>query len=214
MIQWVYEHTVAAGVFDEVIVATPDEIIAEVVAGFGGCAEMTTAEHATGTDRVGEVAERWPDAEVIANVQGDQPFVDRAQLEALMRPWAGEGERPDMSTIAAPLQPGAGADPNVVKVLCDLRSDALYFSRADVPFRRSAGPAPVFHHIGLYAFSREFLARLRALEGTPLEEREGLEQLRALEHGARIRVTVTDASVIEINTPADLDAAEAWLTGR
>jgi 3-deoxy-manno-octulosonate cytidylyltransferase (CMP-KDO synthetase) len=214
LVQWVYEAAVACPTLDEVVVATPDEELADRVRAIGGAVEMTRDDHPTGTDRVAEVATRRLEADVVVNVQGDQPFVTPEMLSALIEPF-GADEGVVMSTLGAPLDPRATADdPNTVKVVCDQHGDALYFSRSGIPYFRTEGPAPVFHHIGLYAFDRAFLATYAGLPPTPLEEREGLEQLRALEHGYRIRVQPTAAPVIEVNTPEDLDAARAHVEGR
>jgi 3-deoxy-manno-octulosonate cytidylyltransferase (CMP-KDO synthetase) len=210
VVEWVYRRTVSAGIFDRVVVATPDDEIATVVDRFGGEVVVTRDDHPTGTDRVAEVSERLTDFDVVANVQGDQPFVDSAMLEALIRPYF-DGDQPDMVTIGAPLTRDAFDDPNTVKVVCDRRSNALYFSRSAIPYGYSfdGGFDCVHHHLGLYAFAREFLAAYSTLPATPLETSERLEQLRALEHGARVRVVVVPAArLIEINTVDDLLRAQ------
>ena len=212
LVQWVYEAAASCPTLDVVVVATPDQEIVDCVEAFGGRAELTRDDHATGTDRVAEVAERHSDADVVVNVQGDQPFVTAAMITTLVAPFADDPELV-MTTLGAPLDPATGpSDPNTVKVVCDQRGDALYFSRSPIPYYRTRGPAPVLHHLGLYAFRRDFLRTYGSLTPTPLEECEGLEQLRVLEHGHRIRVQPTPAPVIEVNTPEDLQAAEAHLT--
>jgi 3-deoxy-manno-octulosonate cytidylyltransferase (CMP-KDO synthetase) len=210
LVRWVYESAAACADLDELVVATPDPEIVEAVESFGGRAELTRHSHPTGTDRVAEAAARRPDADVVVNVQGDQPFVTPEMLSALVSPYRA-GDDPVMTTVAAPLDLHGPDDPNVVKVICDRVGDALYFSRSPIPYRRSevAGRLPVFHHIGLYAFRREFLARYAGLQPTPLEESEGLEQLRVLEHGHRIRVCPIASPVLEVNTPEDLAQAVA-----
>lgn len=210
LIQWVHEAATATGLFRDVVVGTDHYGIAETVRSFGGTVMMTHPDHPSGTDRVAEVARRWSDVDVIVNVQGDQPFVTAAALEALVRPYQ-QGETPEMATVACPLPPSAQADPNCVKVLLDQRGFGLYFSRAAIPYFRTAGPVPVHHHLGLYAFRRDFLQTFPNLPQTPLERAEQLEQLRALEHGHRIRVSLIDTGIIEVNTPEDLAKAEAWL---
>lgn len=212
MIQRVYEAAVSCEAFDKVVVATDSDKIIDCVRSFGGVAEMTSREHETGTDRVAEVAERYPEMDAIANVQGDQPFVTAQMLNQLVEPYV-SGRNPDMTTLACPL-PGEAAmmDPNTVKVLCDRYQQALYFSRSPIPFYRNPGPAPVYHHLGLYAFRRDFLAQYANLEPTPLEQCEALEQLRVLEHGYRIVVCQTETSILEINTPEDLAKSESILT--
>lgn len=211
MVQWVYEAASRCPAFSKVIVATDNEIIADCVRSFGGAVEMTSSTHETGTDRVAEVATRYPDMEVIVNVQGDQPFVTPEMLLQLVEPYL-KGETPEMTTLACPLADQAAySDPNIVKVICDRHQKALYFSRSAIPYYRNAVAAPVFHHLGLYAFEREFLAAYADLTPTPLEQCEALEQLRVLEHGYRIRVCHTQAAVPEINTPEDLVRAEAFI---
>lgn len=215
IVQWVYERAVAAGLFDEVVVATPDEEIATLVRRIGGRVEMTSDRHSTGTDRVAEVADRFQGCDVVANIQGDQPFVDADMLGALLTPYAA-GERPDMVTIGVPLGEGSLEDEHTVKVLLDRRGHALYFSRSPVPHGWSpqGETAPVLHHLGLYAFRADFLHRYADLEPTPFEKAERLEQLRVLEHGHTIRVvTLERGRLLEINTADDLDAARALVTG-
>ncbi|MEC4984352.1 MAG: 3-deoxy-manno-octulosonate cytidylyltransferase [Oscillatoria sp. PMC 1068.18] len=208
MVQWVYEAASQCELFSQVIVATDSIKIADCVREFGGKVEMTSSEHPSGTDRVAEVAQRYPEVSAIANVQGDQPFVTPQMLSELIQPYL-NGENPDMTTLACPLDEKTGYDdPNVVKVLCDRHNRALYFSRSPIPYYRNAGKAPVGHHLGLYAFRRDFLTKYAQLEPTPLEHCEGLEQLRVLEHGYSIRVCQTAKAVIEVNTPEDLDLAQ------
>lgn len=216
MVQRVYEVARACDAFDKVVVATDSEKIAACVRGFGGAVEMTSSVHETGTDRVAEVAARYPEMDAIANVQGDQPFATTEMLDQLMAPYLA-GQSPDMTTLACPLT-GSDPynDPNTVKVLCDRNNQALYFSRASIPFVRKppaegAPKMPVYHHLGLYAFRRDFLAHYAKLEPTPFEQCEALEQLRVLEHGYRIVVCQTAASILEINTPEDLAKAKSTL---
>ncbi|NEO93615.1 MAG: 3-deoxy-manno-octulosonate cytidylyltransferase, partial [Moorea sp. SIO3G5] len=158
-----------------------------------------------------EVAQRYPEMRAIANVQGDQPFVTAQMLTQLVSPYL-KGEFPAMTTLACPLDMATNyQDPNSVKVVCDRKSHALYFSRAPIPYFRNSGDAPVFHHLGLYAFERDFLSKYAQLSPTLLEECEGLEQLRVLEHGFAIRVCLTERAVLEINTPEDLVQAQALI---
>jgi 3-deoxy-manno-octulosonate cytidylyltransferase (CMP-KDO synthetase) len=212
MVQWVYEAAQSCPVFTKVLVATDDQRIADCVTGFGGHVAMTSPTHPSGTDRVAEVASRYPEMDVVVNVQGDQPFVTAKMLEQLVSPYL-TGELPDMTTLACPLDLQTGySDPNTVNVICDRNHNALYFSRAAIPYFRHSSPAPVFHHLGLYAFSRPFLMQYAQLAPTPLEACEGLEQLRVLEHGFTIRVCQTETPVLEINTPADLTQAKQRMT--
>jgi len=213
VIQWVYDAAVRCPAFDEVVVATDDARILDSVRGFGGLAEMTRPDHRSGTDRVAEMAGRRPEADVVVNVQGDQPFASAESLDALVEPYV-RGDVPPMTTLACPLsEPAARIDPNTVKVVCDLRGNALYFSRACIPHSQD-GTGAALHHLGLYAFTRDALLRFAALEPTPLAMKEDLEQLRALEHGMRIRVCQIDQPALEINTPEDLDVARRLLDTR
>jgi 3-deoxy-manno-octulosonate cytidylyltransferase (CMP-KDO synthetase) len=212
MVQRVYEAAKSCPDFDKVLVATDSELIADCVQQFGGDVEMTRSDHLTGTDRVAEVAERYPEMTVVANVQGDQPFVTAKMLTQLVKPYL-NGELPAMTTLACPLDfDQAYLDPNSVKVVCDRHSNAMYFSRAPIPYFFNSGDIPVFHHLGLYAFTRDFLSRYAELPPTPLEECEGLEQLRVLEHGFSIRVCLTEKRVLEINTPEDLEKSQVLMS--
>jgi 3-deoxy-manno-octulosonate cytidylyltransferase (CMP-KDO synthetase) len=193
-----------------VIVATDDERIAQAVRAAGGEAEMTSPAHQSGTDRIAEVARRIP-ADVYLNVQGDQPFIAPADLDALSAAMAADADLA-MATLAAPIADLAEwRNPNKVKVVCGKNGDALYFSRGSIPWPRDGGefPAAAQRHIGVYGYRRDFLLRFAALEPGILEGIEKLEQLRALEHGYRIRVVESAAPSLEVDTPEDLELAEA-----
>ncbi|MGD1921465.1 MAG: 3-deoxy-manno-octulosonate cytidylyltransferase [Pleurocapsa sp.] len=208
MVQWVYEAAVNSKVFTKVVVATDSQLVADRVISFGGDVEMTSSNHSTGTDRVAEVATRYREFSVVVNVQGDQPFVTSQMLKELVIPYL-EGELPEMTTLACPLNQKTGYhDPNVVKVLCGQKQQALYFSRSPIPFYRNPTEVPVFHHLGLYAFRQDFLETYTQLPSTPVEQCEGLEQLRVLEHGYTIRVCQTAKGVVEVNTAEDLIKAQ------
>ena len=211
MVQWVYEAASQCAAFSQVVVATDSPKIVDPVRAFGGVAELTADTHLSGTDRVAEVAARHPEMDVVVNVQGDQPFVTARMLEQLVAPYMdGAAPLPPMTTLACPLRSEADYDdPNTVKVICDRNHNALYFSRAPIPYYRNPGEAPVYHHLGLYAFERDFLAQYTQFAPTPLEQCESLEQLRVLEHGHRIRVCHTETPVLEVNTADDLVAAKA-----
>ena len=209
LVQWVWEAASrASDVLDELVVATDSDEIAAVVEGFGGRVSRTRADHATGSDRVAEVAAHHPGADVVVNVQGDQPFVKPEMLSALVAAFDDDSVR--MATVGCPLDTAAADDPNTVKVITNVYGDALYFSRAPIPHRRDTDVrVPVLHHLGLYAFRQAFLAQYATLEPTPLERAEGLEQLRAVEHGIAIRVQEVAHGIDEVNTPEDLRRAEA-----
>lgn len=205
MIEHVYRRASEARGVDAVVVATGDPAIAAAVAGFGGIARLTRPEHRTGTDRIAEVA-RELRCDIVVNVQGDLPFLEPAMVTQAVEPLLADSSI-RMSTLRARLtDPRDLASPHVVKVVVDARGDALYFSRAPIPFQREPG-TPIFKHIGLYAYRRDFLLEFAALPQTPLERSESLEQLRALEHGVRIRTVETQYDCIEVDTPDDLDRA-------
>lgn len=213
LVQWVYEAATSCESFDNVIAATDSDEIAAAVHRFGGDVELTRADHLSGTDRVAEVAEHHPEADVVVNVQGDQPFVTASMLRTLVEPYL-EGDRPPMTTLACPLVDDAWwTNPNVVKVVRGIDGYALYFSRSSIPYDAASPDSQVrpLHHLGLYAFTRDSLLRLNTLAPTPLERQERLEQLRALEHGIRIRVCETDRPLIEVNTPEDLECARQFV---
>lgn len=209
LVEWVYEAARSCASFHNVIVATDSEAIAERVNRFGGLVELTSPDHQSGTDRVAEVAERHGEADVVVNVQGDQPFATADMLTALVAPYVA-GQEPPMTTLVCPLVDSAAwTDPNVVKVVEDVDGYALYFSRSPIPYGAADDSlVKPLHHLGLYAFTRDTALRFPSFAPTPLELQEGLEQLRALEHGIRIKVCKTEHPVLEINTPDDLKAAE------
>ncbi|MDB9525406.1 3-deoxy-manno-octulosonate cytidylyltransferase [Oscillatoria sp. CS-180] len=212
LIQWVYQAAYQCAIFDNVIVATDSNLVADCVRQFGGHVELTHADHLSGTDRIAEVAARYPEYQVVVNIQGDQPFITETVLNQLIHPYL-EGESPEMTTLACPLDKTVDyTNPNTVKVICDLTQHALYFSRAPIPYFRHNLEAPVYHHLGLYAFRYDFLVTYAQLPSTPIEQCESLEQLRVLEHGYRIRVCQTTKAILEINTPEDLMAANVSLT--
>lgn len=199
-----------ANSIQRVIVATDDERIAEVVRQAGGDAMMTSAHHPSGTDRVAEVASRVRGG-IYVNVQGDLPFLNPADLEALIAPMRAERGL-SMATLATPIiDDHEWHNPNVVKVVCDARGDALYFSRASIPFARSGGrPAIALRHIGVYAYRRSFLLKFASLRPGVLEGIEMLEQLRALENGYSIRVATSVAPSLEVDTAEDLAKAQSF----
>lgn len=221
MIQRVYERTAQAACIDRVVVATDDSRIADVVSGFGGEVLMTSADHATGTDRLAEVAARI-DTQLIVNVQGDEPLIDPHMIEAAVAPLSEDPNIP-MGTLKTPLLKWQEyRDPNVVKVVTDRRGFALYFSRASIPHPRevavddpTVSPASLglYRHIGLYVYRKDFLLTFAGLPESPLEKLEKLEQLRALENGYAIRVVKTDRVSLGVDTPEDLARVEAHLRG-
>ena len=208
MIVRVYERAIRAQRVHEVVVATDDERIRAAVEEHGGNAVMTRADHATGTDRLAEVAAQRPDCDLIINVQGDEPLIDPAVIDALVAPFEHDTELM-MATAKTEITDAAEMEnPNNVKVVADRTGNALYFSRARIPYARNAG-AKVYKHIGIYAYRRDFLLAYAKMAQTELECSESLEQLRALENGYRIRVVETDAVFIGVDTEEDLAAVNA-----
>jgi len=215
MIQHVYEQAVRACLVHEVIVATDDDRIVAAVKKFGGHALLTPVNAPSGSDRIAYVASHLRDAEIIVNVQGDEPFIPPAMIDEAIRPFHAD-PLVRVGTLARRIEDiGDLQDPAVVKVVLGRNGNALYFSRSAIPYGRDITPTellahyPVYRHIGLYVYRREFLLHYTALPQTPLEQSEKLEQLRILEHGYPIRVVVTTHHSIAVDTPADLERARA-----
>ena len=212
MIEHVYRRAADARGIDAVVVATDDERIAAAVENFGGVVRLTQPEHRTGTDRIAEIAHDLS-CEILINVQGDLPLIEPGMISEVVQPLLTDPSV-NMSTLCrATSDPADIASPHVVKVVVDNQGDALYFSRSPIPFRRDPGAA-VHKHIGLYGFRRDFLLTFAALPQTPLEQAESLEQLRALEHGYRIRTVTTRYESIEVDTPEDLERVRQWMATR
>ena len=215
VIQRVYEQMSA--VLDDAYVATDDERIFQTVEGFGGKAVMTRTDHKSGTDRIEEAVEKLGcQADVIVNVQGDEPFIQRSQIESVCRCF----DDPDtqIATLGKPFESvEAMKNPNSPKIVLDNRQCAMYFSRSVIPFIRGVEEGewllhyPFLKHLGLYAYRREVLAELTRLPQSSLEKAESLEQLRWLQNGYRIKVGLTDVETVGIDTPQDLERAEAFL---
>jgi 3-deoxy-manno-octulosonate cytidylyltransferase (CMP-KDO synthetase) len=225
MVQWVYERACAAGAV-EVLLATDDARIADAARAFGAAAVMTAAAHASGTDRIAEVARirGWPHDAAVVNVQGDEPLIPAAlirQVAALLE----EPPAADIATLVTPISSAEELlDPNAVKVVCDAAGRALYFSRAPVPWNRGGAPQGIAsqrdsggarRHVGIYAYRVAALARLAALPPGALERREQLEQLRALENGFTIRVAdASEPPGPDVNTLADLTRVATLIAAR
>ena len=204
LIQHVWERCLKCTKLDDMLVATEDERIVRAVEAFGGRAVLTSPEHPTGTDRIAEAIASDPRATHVVNIQGDEPLIDPALIDELAET-IGSDPSLDMATAANPMDPSdpAVADPNVVKVATALDGRALYFSRSPLPFFRNDVPGlPVLRHKGIYAYSRSFLERFVTWPPSPLERAESLEQLRALENGASIKVLRTDDTSPGVDTPA------------
>lgn len=218
VIQRVYEQ--ASSVVPDVWVATDDERIFSAVESFGGKAVMTRADHKSGTDRIQEAAEKiGGDFDVIINIQGDEPFVQKSQIETLMHLF--DNSQTQIGTLGKPFDTTSGmenvANPNSPKIVTDINGFALYFSRSIIPFVRGEEQDswhehfPYLKHLGVYAYRKEVLAEVTKLPQSSLEKAESLEQLRWLENGYRIRVGKTDVETVGIDTPEDLERAEIFL---
>lgn len=210
MIQRVYERAAAARGVDRVLIATDDDRIGEAVTGFGGDVAMTSSAHTTGTDRIAE-AVGGLDCAIVVNVQGDLPLLDPDHVAGAVEPMLADASLPMATLMTAIRDRDEFGNPNVVKVVTNQDGDALYFSRAPIPYRRDGDGGDVLghRHIGLYGYRREFLLDFARLQPTPLERAEKLEQLRALEHGHRIRVVEVERAGVEVDTPQDLDMVRA-----
>lgn len=209
LIHRVYNRAVLAKSPDIVVVATDHRDIAEEVGSFGGRVVMTAVNHPTGTDRLAEVAEQLADYDIIVNVQGDEPFIDPDVIDRLAKMLT-EHENLDMVTAAAPLKKEEYQDASAVKVVVNQKGEALYFSRALIPYPREGFAMPPLKHIGVYAYRRSFLLTYAKTEQTPLEKTESLEQLRALETGHKIGVIRIETEDIGIDTEEDLKKANEF----
>ena len=218
VIQRVYEQ--AAAVLEEAYVATDDERIFKAVEEFGGRVVMTRQDHKSGTDRIEEAAEKiGTQADVIINIQGDEPFIQKSQIETLKSLF--ENSETQIGTLGKKFESiEAATNPNSPKIVTDKNGFALYFSRSVIPYIRGKEQAewlqyfPFLKHLGLYAYRRDVLRQITQLPQSPLELAESLEQLRWLENGYRIRVGLTDVETVGIDTPDDLRRAEEFLKMR
>jgi 3-deoxy-manno-octulosonate cytidylyltransferase (CMP-KDO synthetase) len=211
MIEHVFERASQARYLSSTIIATDDKRIEEAARAFGAPVRMTRSDHASGTDRVAEAASAET-AEVVVNIQGDEPLIDPAAIDEAILPLLHDPSL-RMGTLKKRIEdPREISDPNVVKVVTDRAGDAIYFSRSTIPYiggGDASSPAPVhYKHIGLYVYRRDFLLGYSDLPVGPLERVERLEQLRALENGFSIRVVETDYESVGVDTPADLERVE------
>jgi len=212
MIEHVYRRAKGSKCVSQVIVATDDLRIATAVGRFGGAVRLTRADHRTGTDRLAEVAATL-EADVIVNIQGDEPLLDPRAVDEVVAPFSDPAV--SMTTLYRRItDPSELSNPNVVKVVLDRGGFALYFSRAPIPHARDprGGWPPMYKHIGVYAYRRQTLLVLASLDPTPLERAESLEQLRALEHGIRLKAVETVYDSIGVDTPEDLEQVRRLLT--
>lgn len=206
MIQRVYEAAQGAKLLDQVYVATDDQRIVAAVENFGGNVRLTSVDHKTGTDRIAEVAAAL-DAEIVVNLQGDEPLLNPAMIDEVIQPLLTEPDLP-MSTLCVPiLEEEALHDPNVVKAVFDQRGNALYFSRSLIPYPRKKENFQAYEHLGLYAYRKSFLMTYITLPQTRLEINESLEQLRVLESGYRLKIAVSSHPYdgVSVDTQEDLE---------
>jgi 3-deoxy-manno-octulosonate cytidylyltransferase (CMP-KDO synthetase) len=216
MIQHVYERVLRARSVSSAAVATDDERIFKAVQAFGGRAVMTSPRHRSGTDRIAEAVDQLALGEdaIIVNIQGDQPLFEPVQVDEVVAPLMEDPSIPMSTLIYRIVRDEEITHPNAVKVVFDNRFFALYFSRATVPFVRDRDKrADYYKHHGIYAYRRTFLRTFTALPEGVLERLEALEQLRALEHGHRIRVVITPHDSVEVDTPAELERVRRLITG-
>lgn len=213
VISHTYDNTLATGLFDEVIVVTDSDIIFDEISSRGGRAVKSQRQHESGSDRIAEIAASL-ETDVIVNVQGDEPFVQKAPLQALLKVF--EGEKGAGVKVASLMQqiadPATISDPNYVKVAVDMEFNALFFSRSVLPYARNKEISiPYYEHIGVYAFRKQALLDFTSWPVTPLEAAEKIECLRYLEHGISLKMVLTEYMGVEIDTPEDLQRALALI---
>jgi len=213
VIRHTYENTVATGLFDEVYVVTDSDVIYEEITRHGGKAKMSIRTHESGSDRIAEAVADM-DVDIVVNVQGDEPFVQKEPLEKLLAVFQGEeGRSVQVGSLVQVLKEQKFIDdPNYVKVALDKKNNALFFSRSVIPYPRDPSAGPVYYeHIGVYAFRKEALLRFTGWPVSPLEAVEKIECLRYLENGVPMKMVITSYMGVEIDTPADLERAAKML---
>ena len=205
IIQWVWEKASKCPLVDRVIIATDDERILNVCKDFGAEVEMTSTEHKSGSDRIAEVAERHTEIAYIINLQGDEPLIEQANIELVIKGVL-EDENADISTLLREIKDEDEAqNPNLVKCVFDVNNYAMYFSRSKIPYERNAGKSKIYGHLGIYGYKREALFKMTKLPQTSYEQAESLEQLRALQNGMKIKVAVVDNIPVGIDTLEDFE---------
>ncbi len=211
MIQHVWERTLQAKTVNRLVIATDHEEIYKAALFFGAEVVMTREDHLSGTDRVAEVAYSFSQYPLIVNIQGDEPLIDPAAIDATVEGLAGSAA--EMGTLKKKIEIAEELDnPNVVKVVTDAAGNALYFSRSRIPFNRSAEEIDYYKHIGLYVYRRDFLLGYSNMPVGPLEIAERLEQMRALENGHGIHVVTTNYESLGVDTPQDLELVSKKLS--
>ena len=210
MVVRVYEQAVKALLIEKVVVATDCVEISDTVIEHGGQAVMTRNDHPTGTDRLAEVAEMFPEYDIIINVQGDEPLIEPDVIDALAKALIGDAGA-DMATCMNEMDEDEYSNPAAVKVVTDMLGNAMYFSRSLLPFPRNKTNRSVYKHIGIYAYRRDFLLKYAKMPSTPLEQTESLEQLRALENGYKIKVINVPYKFYGVDTLEDFLKVESIL---
>jgi 3-deoxy-manno-octulosonate cytidylyltransferase (CMP-KDO synthetase) len=216
VIRRTYENTLQTGLFDNVVVVTDSDIIFNEIVGAGGNAVMSKKNHESGSDRIAEAVEHM-DADIILNVQGDEPFVKKQPLQDLLQAFEGHtGKEVEVASLMRAFTDLKNvSDPNYVKVVVDKHMRSLLFSRSIIPYHRDEAITPVYYeHIGVYAFRKHALMQFTKWPVTPLEAAEKIECLRYLEHGIRLKMVVTDIETVKIDVPSDLDLAISYLNNQ
>ena len=205
IIQWVWEKAIAVKSADMVIIATDNQEIYDCCKSFGANVEMTSEAHKCGSDRIVEVAEKYPEIKYIINLQGDEPMIKQECVEEVIK-LVKEDDKADISTLLTEIKDEDLEDPNMVKCVTDKDGFALYFSRSKIPYERNKGIAKFFKHIGIYGYKREALFTMTKCEQPEIEQAESLEQLRALYNGMKIKTSVVEYNSIGIDTLEDFNA--------
>lgn len=208
-----YEAALGTGLFEEVFVVTDSPVISQEITSIGGKVIMSKKEHESGSDRIAEAVEDM-DVDIVINVQGDEPFIDKASLEKVIQVFKDdEAKEIDLASLMTPITDWEEiSNPNTVKVIVDNQNCALYFSRSPIPYPRDKEvEAPYYKHKGIYAFRKRALMDFQRLPMLPLEAKEKIEAIRFLEYGKKIKMVETHVTGIEIDTPEDLERArKVW----
>jgi len=212
LLQHVFERATLCTELDELVIATDDDRIAALCESIGAKVIQTRSDHPTGTDRIAEAAEKCEAATHVINIQGDEPLLEPELVDTLARELRNNCDLPMITAGSSLDNPELIADPNIVKLVIDQHKNALYFSRSPIPFRRSEIPSlPTYRHLGIYGYQVDFLKHFITLPPSSLEIAEGLEQLRALENGALIRVHLTEHEAIGLDSPDQIPLIESLL---
>ena len=205
IIQWVWEKAVQVKSADIVIIATDNKEIYDCAKSFGANVEMTSEHHKCGSDRIVEVAEKYPELSYIINLQGDEPMINTSCVEEVIK-LLKEDNNADISTLVSEIKNEDVDDPNMVKCVKDINGYAMYFSRSKIPYERNMGIAKFYKHIGIYGYKREALFKMTKFPQPEIEQAESLEQLRALYNGMKIKTSVVEYNAIGIDTIEDFNA--------